>query len=772
MDNCLASFATINPPECLARERQMKDLSQGENLDHSAFLPVRSNDQQFEDNVSNNLIGALSMTGTIHHPDNLVSMEIPFFWCNYCDFNTVQKNELLKHLQLHCFRCKYCSYEVLTRGEVIKHILKCHREEITNELLFCYFVKHQENPNPNPPEETLTSSHGVKRIAEKMADSTCIPNDIIKKIKIEKDDINLQISANDTFLKNPTNNQLQICKESVKNISQATFTSTKQAHEYSNPALPSNTIICDLNNSNSNEMSSNNPDHSSPSVLRSILTKNVLKNVAAQRMNNTTGDVTPNNNLSPTNNKTSFTPEIIHPHVNVSVKSEILENPHPVIKIEIDDDSYSNSLGYVPKTVSLGENINQFNQEYPSYDVSCNNSTMASGNDHSPSHYLSILKDISSTESDHNSHQSNISKETTMAPNASCSNNTNSRESSPPANVLHLPILRTMLTSSDLKLPRHPRKNKNSVAEIENGDDSSMDSVSDDDTEDADYCPNSSEEDEVSGKMSHHLRRKSKEIVAAFACLNCENGRGMFKKAKEHLLAKHTHTNLILKDVAKNTFVYICPTRDCNFKDSKFTAFIAHLESCGVFDLKTIQDGAMGRKIQLLVLKTFQSLLKTAIIDWLYACSVCAKTFQNLNDAQCHKVQTHPNCFDKKSLFKSYDVTGKIVILCMHCLSEIEVTEWPNLSLQDCSQHQNYCSQKNSSQSVAASHSHSPKIYHNQNTSNPDHTPQLRAILQKSPQLPGNNNRQGGATDEDLPASRMLQWLISEGSRMMHFLKE
>ncbi|KAK6188411.1 hypothetical protein SNE40_004588 [Patella caerulea] len=762
MDDCLSSFATFNPPECLARERQMKDLSQEENLDHSAFLPVRSNDQQFEDNVSNNLIGALSMVGTIHHPDNLVSMEIPFFWCNYCDFNTVLKNELLKHLQLHCFRCKYCSYEVLTRGEVIKHILKCHREKITNELLFCYFVKHQENLNPNPPEETLTSSHGVKRTTEKTSESTSISNDVIKKIKIEKDDdIDFQISANDTFLKNPTTNQLQICKESVMNIDQAIFTSTQQPHENSNPALPSNTIIYDLNNSNSSEMSSNKPDHSSPSVLRSILTKSVLKNVAAQRINNTTGELTPNTNLSPTNNKTSFTPEIIHPHVNVSVKSEIPENPHPVIKIEIDDDSYSNSLGYVPKTVSLGENIN--------------NSSMASGNNHSPSHYLSMLKDISSTESDHNSHQSNTSKETTMAPNASCSYNANSRESSPSANVLHLPILRTMLTSSELKLPRHPRKKKNSVSEIVNGDDSSMDSVSDDDIDDADYCPNSSEEDEVSGKTNHRLRKKNKEIVAGFACLNCEHGRGLFKKAKEHLLTKHTHTNLILKDIAKNTFVYICPTRDCNFRDSKFTAFIAHLEWCGVFDLKTMQNVAVGRKIQLLVLITFQSLLKTALIDWLYACSVCAKTFQNLNDAQCHKVQTHPNCFDKKGLFKSYDESGKIVILCMHCLSEIEVTDWPNLSLQDCSQHQNYCSQKNSSNSTTSSHSPSPQIHPYQNTVNPDHTPQLRAILQKSPQLPGNNNnnnRQGGGADEDLPASRMLQWLISEGSRMMHFLKE
>ncbi|XP_076462808.1 uncharacterized protein LOC143295129 [Babylonia areolata] len=55
------------------------------------------------------------------------SVRLPFFWCNWCPFDTESKASLLQHVaSQHCFVCRFCHYVAPSRYDVISHGLKFH----------------------------------------------------------------------------------------------------------------------------------------------------------------------------------------------------------------------------------------------------------------------------------------------------------------------------------------------------------------------------------------------------------------------------------------------------------------------------------------------------------------------------------------------------------------------------------------------------------------------------------------------------------------------
>lgn len=64
-------------------------------------------------------------------------VKLPYFWCNFCSFDTESKPNLLQHLvSEHCFLCYHCQYAAFSRNDVIQHSIREH-PEFREQVKYC-----------------------------------------------------------------------------------------------------------------------------------------------------------------------------------------------------------------------------------------------------------------------------------------------------------------------------------------------------------------------------------------------------------------------------------------------------------------------------------------------------------------------------------------------------------------------------------------------------------------------------------------------------------
>ena len=54
------------------------------------------------------------------------SVDISYYWCNFCNFSTTSKSQLMQHVMEHRFHCKHCRYQSFSRADVIHHSVHAH----------------------------------------------------------------------------------------------------------------------------------------------------------------------------------------------------------------------------------------------------------------------------------------------------------------------------------------------------------------------------------------------------------------------------------------------------------------------------------------------------------------------------------------------------------------------------------------------------------------------------------------------------------------------
>ena len=54
------------------------------------------------------------------------SIDINYYWCNFCTFSTTNKSQLLQHVIEHRFHCKHCRYQSFSRADIIHHSVHTH----------------------------------------------------------------------------------------------------------------------------------------------------------------------------------------------------------------------------------------------------------------------------------------------------------------------------------------------------------------------------------------------------------------------------------------------------------------------------------------------------------------------------------------------------------------------------------------------------------------------------------------------------------------------
>ena len=56
----------------------------------------------------------------------VASLDIGFYWCNFCPFSTPNKSLLIEHVVEHRFHCKHCCYQSFSRADVFHHTAHAH----------------------------------------------------------------------------------------------------------------------------------------------------------------------------------------------------------------------------------------------------------------------------------------------------------------------------------------------------------------------------------------------------------------------------------------------------------------------------------------------------------------------------------------------------------------------------------------------------------------------------------------------------------------------
>ncbi|KAL8604696.1 hypothetical protein ACOMHN_017655 [Nucella lapillus] len=56
------------------------------------------------------------------------SVDINYYWCNFCTFSTATKQLLLQHVMEHRFHCKFCRYQSFSRADILHHSFHTHSD--------------------------------------------------------------------------------------------------------------------------------------------------------------------------------------------------------------------------------------------------------------------------------------------------------------------------------------------------------------------------------------------------------------------------------------------------------------------------------------------------------------------------------------------------------------------------------------------------------------------------------------------------------------------
>ncbi|ESO95804.1 hypothetical protein LOTGIDRAFT_160351 [Lottia gigantea] len=678
--------STINIPQLPFKQESVSDTS----LLNNTFSFEEVAGTKFVELLSRNLISALSCTGNIQHPESLLCIDIPYFWCNYCSYKTIQKSEMLDHLHCHRFHCQFCEFSAFTRCEVLKHSKNNHQNETNFRLFwFCVLNSDQSLIEENNRTNQKAALANLKRPLKLEAKQSEVV--LLKKIKLEKPDGELL------------------------------ETSVEVPHSKHNDLPVDSTSLSD-----------------SLVIQRMDHFRNTLSQLSDE-MNDLSGHADPydtemtkaaqiqlkDNNISE-NTQGSYLRTILTTEDNSIPTSEPLGNTHnvpaePVVKMEIVDDSYVDNQ--------------------PNYSKVAEEKSLTT-----------LLR------------KDDVNRQKSSSPG--------------PAN---LPILRTMLQCPEILSSSTASSvsgegsqdgmtsgNKNDSVDSCLTDESEDDN--DDDDDDADYMPTKNYSSGEEWSYTKKGKGKKRKKVAVYSCPNCSTVQLTFQPTKNHLFRAHPNANLVLREEISNTYVFICPSLRCRFRHSIFTTFVRHLEKCDIFTEK--YDNEEGYDVMSTLLATFRNVLERSKIPWMYACCLCTTKFTDYSNAVSHAHTRHLTCPLSGCLFKLRNKT--VVIYCKHCKAEVSVSNWSVLLNKNCKHHKLSEANLTLDQSSPATSS-LPSTSTSQPPSKADSTPQLRAMLQRKTEqgtdADGDRSRGASPDGENLPASRMLQWLMTEGGRMMHLLK-
>ncbi|XP_041360316.1 uncharacterized protein LOC121376499 [Gigantopelta aegis] len=112
---------------------------QDNDMDHIGHMLMEVN---AKDEVESGSVCALSAkTLYLSNSGAVIStIDLPYYWCNFCTFKTEQKIVLLKHTMSHRFWCKWCRYQSYNRADVIRHCISIHPQLSENDFKFCVLL--------------------------------------------------------------------------------------------------------------------------------------------------------------------------------------------------------------------------------------------------------------------------------------------------------------------------------------------------------------------------------------------------------------------------------------------------------------------------------------------------------------------------------------------------------------------------------------------------------------------------------------------------------
>ncbi|XP_059141966.1 uncharacterized protein LOC131929664 [Physella acuta] len=111
-------------PKKKKNEEPQDDVSESDSTDKPSSakkVAVSSTSQDEAEQISN-----FASVSLINSSDT----SLAHFWCNYCEFSTEVKNELVSHMRQHMVKCSYCAFSSLSRSEVVKHSKVEHDKEL------------------------------------------------------------------------------------------------------------------------------------------------------------------------------------------------------------------------------------------------------------------------------------------------------------------------------------------------------------------------------------------------------------------------------------------------------------------------------------------------------------------------------------------------------------------------------------------------------------------------------------------------------------------
>ncbi|CAL1544999.1 unnamed protein product, partial [Lymnaea stagnalis] len=108
----------------------------------------------------------------------VASLDLDYFWCNFCPFATSNKPLLIQHALEHRFKCKFCAYESFCRSDIVRHMHKLHSDfsEVAGRLSYCALLSDylrvkaraegKENKDPDENVDDLDPQEMNKAIQE------------------------------------------------------------------------------------------------------------------------------------------------------------------------------------------------------------------------------------------------------------------------------------------------------------------------------------------------------------------------------------------------------------------------------------------------------------------------------------------------------------------------------------------------------------------------------------------------------------------------------
>lgn len=92
------------------------------------------------------------------------SVDISYYWCNFCTFSTTNKSQLLQHVVIeHRFHCKHCRYQSFSRSDIIHHSVHTHPNfnETASITQYCVLLSDYLRIH-NPKESSLDNQRKRK----------------------------------------------------------------------------------------------------------------------------------------------------------------------------------------------------------------------------------------------------------------------------------------------------------------------------------------------------------------------------------------------------------------------------------------------------------------------------------------------------------------------------------------------------------------------------------------------------------------------------------